>query len=175
MEKQQRKIIRLQRFDYSSNGCYYVTICTRESSHLFGEIVGADDPVRPDVNVARMNLSQVGQIVYDCWYKINDIYPNVRTDAFCVMPNHIHGIIVISNPTKTDGFITGGQGRPPLQKIMQGYKSVTTRLCFDLGYHHIWQRSYYDHIIRNSNSYDEIRRYILTNPQNWAKDELYDT
>lgn len=113
-----RKNIRLKDFDYSQAGYYFITICTKERKKLFGEIVGADDSVSPS---PVMKPNEIGNIAYDCWNKINDIYDNVTTDAFCLMPNHIHGIIAISS---------GGQSRPPLPKIIQGYKSVSTRMCF---------------------------------------------
>ena len=100
----------------------------------------------------------------ECWNRINDIYDNVKTDAFCLMPNHIHGIIVIAE---------GGQGRPPLPKIIQGFKSVTTRMCFKYDLKTIWQRNYYEHIIRSEQEYQEICKYIDNNPMTWAEDKYY--
>lgn len=157
----QRKIIRLKDYDYSQAGYYFITICSKDRLRLFGEIVGADDPVclQPV-----MKENEIGKIAYECWNKINDIYDNVRTDAFCLMPNHIHGIIVISED---------GQGRPPLPKIIQGYKSVTTRMCFKYNIETIWQRNYYDHIIRNEQEYQEIWQYIESNPLKWEEDKCF--
>jgi len=180
-ELRTRKNIRLKNYDYSQNGAYFVTICTYNREPLLGRIVGADDPVRPFA----FEESETGRIVSDCWNKINAFYENIRTDKFVVMPNHIHGIIFIDN---MDVFIgntdkkrrglsdgeyrenTGGQSRPPLQKIIQGYKSVTTRMCFQMGCQKIWQRSYYDHIIRNESEYQKIWEYITANPLNWKYD-----
>ena len=88
-----RKDIRLKDYDYSQAGYYFITICAMDRQKLFGEIVGADDPVCPQ---PVMKANEIGKIACQCWNKINDIYDNVRTDAFCLMPNHIHGIIVIS-------------------------------------------------------------------------------
>jgi REP element-mobilizing transposase RayT len=157
-----RKRLRLQGYDYSRNGAYFVTICTIDRLPLLGDVVvGADDPVRPYVE-----LTEIGKIISDCWDKIDFIYENVRTNAFCIMPNHIHGIIVIDD--------SGGQSRPPLQKIIQGFKSVTTRMCFDMDCHKIWQRSYHDRIIRDQEEYIKIRKYINENPENWLEDCYYE-
>lgn len=92
---------------------------------------------------------------------MNAIYKNIKTKDYIIMPNHIHGIIEIK----------GGQGRPPLPKIIQGFKSVTTRKCFELGFRQIWQRNYYEHIIRNEKEYLLIKQYIINNPMNWKKDK----
>ena len=129
--------------------------------NLFGEIVGADDSVR----LPQMQLSEIGEVVSDCWNKINEIYSHVSADIYCLMPNHIHGIIEIAE--------TGGQGRPPLQKIIQGYKSVTARLCFKYGYKTIWQRSYYEHIIRDEKDLQKISEYIINNPAKWQEDKYF--
>ena len=119
-----------------------------------------------------MQTNQIGEIVCDCWNKINEIYENVKTDVFCLMPNHIHGIIVIG---ETGGHITGtgGQGRPPLHKIIQGFKSVSTRMCFKYQYTIIWQRGYHEHIIRNEHELQEIREYIINNPVKWQEDKYF--
>ncbi len=162
MEKlPQRKNVRLKEYDYSQAGYYFITICTHNKMGIFGEIVGADNHV---CQQAVMKANRIGRIVYECWNRMNDIYDNVKTDAFCLMPNHIHGIVVISE---------GGQSRPPLPKIIQGYKSVTTRMCFKYNLKTIWQRNYYEHIIRSELEYQEICKYIENNPLNWAADKYY--
>ena len=155
-----RKTARLCGYDYSQAGYYFVTICTKDKHEILGHIVGADDSVRPSVV-----KSQIGIIVENSWHEINRVYENVKAVKFCVMPNHIHGIIVIEN--------TGGQSRPPLQKVIQGYKSVTTRMCFTMGCRQIWQRSYNDHVIRNESEYLKICQYIDKNPAQWEKDRYY--
>ncbi|WP_089284576.1 transposase [Anaerovirgula multivorans] len=157
----QRKNIRLKNYDYSQAGYYFITICTKGRQNLFGEIVEADDPVCPK---QVMKANKIGKIVCACWNKINDIYDNVRTDSFCLMPNHIHGIVVISE---------GGQSRPPLPKIIQGYKSVSTRMCFKYNIKTIWQRNYHDRIIRNQQEYLKIYEYMENNPLKWAEDKYY--
>lgn len=157
----QRKNIRLKNYDYSQAGYYFITICTNDKSAMFGEIVEADDTISEPPT---MRANEIGKIVHECWNRINDIYDNVRTDAFCLMPNHIHGIIVISE---------GGQGGPTLSKIIQSYKSVTARMCFKYNIKTIWQRNYYGHIIRNELEYQKIYEYIETNPLKWADDKYY--
>ncbi|MBB6218761.1 REP element-mobilizing transposase RayT [Anaerosolibacter carboniphilus] len=160
-ESPKRKSIRLKDYDYGQAGYYFVTVCTVNRNSLFGKIVGVDDPVHPPL----MQKNQIGEIVFECWNRINRIYPNVVTDEFCLMPNHIHGIVLISEMV--------GQGRPTLQKIMQGFKSVTTRMCFKYGYRNIWQKSYYEHVIRNEQELNEIREYIINNPIKWREDKYF--
>ena len=78
-----------------------MTVCAHNRHHLFGRIVGADDPVRPRM----MEKSEIGEIVTNCWHEIDRIYENIKTDAFCIMPNHIHGIIIIGNESTTGGQV----------------------------------------------------------------------
>jgi len=102
---------------------------------------------------------------------MDDIYETIRAGKFCIMPNHIHGIIFIEQGGHDGG--TGGQSRPPLHKVLQEYKSVTTRMCFQMGCQKIWQRSYHDHIIRNEAEYQHIWRYIDENPARWEEDVYF--
>lgn len=156
-----RKNIRLKSYDYSNTGYYFVTICTKNKQKLFGEIIRTDDPVCPST---AMQANSIGKIVKECWYKINDICDHIKTDAFCLMPNHIHGIIMI---------LTGGQSRPPLPKIIQGFKSVSTRMCFSYNLKIIWQRGYYDRVIRNEREYLKACEYIENNSLKWVEDKYY--
>ena len=130
-EYRTKKTIRLKNYDYSKVGAYFITVCTYNREHLFGHItVGADAPVRPSIAPAhpcvdthvhphiatpaptpKMVKSEIGQIINDCWDNINHVHENVRTDMFCIMPNHIHGIIIIGDTggqveTGTDGLKT---------------------------------------------------------------------
>lgn len=163
MELPNRKPLRLHDFDYSQNGSYFITICAYEKSPIFGKLVGADDPVRP----FQVRFTEVGQIVADTWQQMDHVWAGVTAEQFVVMPNHFHGVLRI------DGAEAGGQGRPPLQKLVQGFKSVTTRRCFPLGYRQIWQRSFHDHVIRNEADYLRILQYIDQNPARWAEDTYY--
>jgi len=157
----QRKNIRLKNYDYSTPGYYFITICTKDRMGLFGDIVIEQDA--PTLS-GKMDISDVGKIVCECWIKINELYDNVTTDLFCIMPNHIHGIIIIS---ETDGE------SPTLAKIIQGFKSVTSRMCFKYNYKTIWQANYYEHIIRNQEEYEKICEYIQTNAMKWEEDKYY--
>lgn len=186
MEQPKRKSIRLKDYDYSNNGAYFITICTKDRRPVLSQIVAADDPVRRN----EIHLSEIGNIVLDCWCKIDHIYTGVRADKLIIMPNHIHGIITIYNSeseekdtslfllqrgSQNEETIKGGQSRPPLQKIIQGFKSVSTRRCYPLGYNALWQKSFYDHIIRDENEYTEIWEYIDSNMQKWREDKYYST
>lgn len=157
----ERKLLRLKDYDYSQPGYYFVTICSNDKSNLFGEIVGADDAAHTPV----MQANHIGKIVYKCWDKINEIYEHVKTDEFCLMPNHFHGIIVI-NENSVQSYL-------PLQKIIQGFKSVTTRSCYQFQHPVIWQRGYYEHIIRNEQDLLTIKEYIVNNPAKWQEDQYH--
>ena len=159
----QRKQLRLRNYDYAQAGYYFVTLCAKDKVNLFGKIIAGDaeEPVLPN----KMQENHIGKIVIECWNRINEIYDNVKTDAFCLMPNHMHGIIVITE--------TGGQGRPPLRKIIQRFKSVTSRMCFRYKYTTIWQRNYYEHVICNEHELQKTREYIIGNPAKWHEDKYY--
>ena len=159
MEYPKRKPTRLKDYDYSKAGVYFITICTKDREHNLSEIicVGSDASVRPTVK-----LTKIGQIVDECWDNINELYDDVKTGKYVIMPDHFHGIITIGS--KKD---TGGQGRPPLHKIIQGFKSITTRRCFEYGHKQLWQSSFYDHIIRDEEDYHARWHYIENNPVKW--------
>ena len=157
-----RRQLRLKDYDYSQPGYYFITICAEGKTKYFWlELKGVDDPAHP----FQMQSNKIGDIVCECWNKINELYDGIKTDSFCLMPNHIHGIIVIEN--------AGGQGRPPLQKIIQGFKSVTTRMCFKYNFQTIWQRGYYEHIIRAEEESYKIKEYIENNALKWQDDKYY--
>ena len=158
----QRKNTRLKNYDYSKPGYYFITICTKDRMGIFGDIVF--EPAASNLS-GKMDLSDIGCIICECWLEINELYENVTTDAFCIMPNHIHGIIVISE--------TDSDSPPSLAKIIQGFKSVTSRICYKYNYKTIWQANYYEHIIRNQEEYEKICEYIQTNPLKWEEDMYY--
>lgn len=153
-----RRSIRLKEYDYSSEGLYFVTLCSYEHKCIFGEII--------DDNII---LSNCGNVIEKEWKSLPQHFPNIVCHEYMIMPNHMHGIIQI------EGCIQGGP-TPPLRKITLGnilafYKYRTTRLL-DLGMP-LWQRNYYEHIIRNQQSYEEIAAYIVENPVHWKQDKLY--
>lgn len=177
-----RKRIRLSEYDYSSEGMYFVTACTEGKRRILSElptvgaddsvrpyplsgaVVGADDSVRPTVQTI---LSPVGKIVEECILAIPQHNAGVLLDKYVIMPNHIHLLLCFAGPE-------GGQSRPPLQKIMQSLKSVTARKCWQFGIQKLWQRSFYDHVVRNETDYLRIWQYIDENPLRWSEDIFFE-
>jgi REP element-mobilizing transposase RayT len=169
-----RRSIRLKGYDYSQAGGYYVTIVSLWRECLFGEVVDGG-----------MRVNALGKIVQDCWEEIPVHFPNVVVDMFVVMPNHVHGIIIHE---KEFSVVVGAQHAAPLHAPQQGmtpnvrpgslraivrsFKSaVTRRAGRELNSANIWQRNYYEHIIRDQADYERIAGYILANPVNWNDDE----
>ena len=165
MEKVRRKRIRLPETEYRF-GWFFVTVCTCDRKEILAKIVpdfvGADDSVRP----CGVLLTPLGSIVRECLEGLSDDAAGISVDKYVIMPNHIHVIICIDGEK-------GGQSRPPLQRLMQRFKSITTRRAWDMGYTKLWQRSYYDHAIRNDADYLRTWQYIHDNPARWAEDEYY--
>ena len=219
-----RRSIRLRGYDYSQVGAYFVTVCTQDRTCLFGEVAG---------DQARLN--EVGRFVQAEWDRLTDRFPTIELDTFVVMPNHVHGIVIISfadarsdsgvgaglvpappvstgisgvtepgattrvAPTRPgDDCVAGDGGRKPntgatvdlgvgtglvpapiLGDIVGAFKSLTTDLYIrgvrQSGWpgfrRRLWQRNYYEHIIRSDESLNWTRQYILDNPANWDTDE----
>ena len=167
-----RKFLRMKGYDYAQAGGYFVTIVTQGRECLFGEIVGGE-----------MRLNPFGKIVNEEWLRSAEIRREIELDAFVVMPNHIHGIVFIHNNT------IGATGRSPLpiqnryphgpspkslSSFVAGFKSSVTKrinLLDGAPGAPVWQRNYYEHIIRDQTDYERIFNYIITNPSNWLKDE----
>ena len=174
-----RKSIRLKNYDYSSNGYYFVTICTQNREKLFGEIVGATlcgRPNNPDKLIVKWLL------------ELENKFKGVKIDEYIVMPNHIHFIIKrTGDHTGSTGDHTGSTGdhtgSPLLRDIIGWFKTMTTneyiagvkdgRFMPFKG--RLWQRNYYEHIIRNYDDYINIADYIQNNPLKWEEDKLYIT
>ena len=154
-QRHHRRSIRLLEHDYSSAGVYFFTTCTHQRECCFGEIINN-----------QMALNVAGQIAETEWQELAARFPAALFDAFVVMPNHLHGIIVL-NPSLTDNKA------PSLGQILRVLKSRTTvainRLSERAG-HPLWQRNYYEHIIRNGEVLEKAQRYILLNPERWEKD-----
>ncbi len=157
------KSIRLQNWDYSSNGAYYITICTKNRECLFGNIVAG-----------KMTLNDLGEIVNQCWFDLPNHYGNCKLDEFVIMPDHIHGIIIIDND---HGSIHVEAGLKPastnkrhgLFEIVRGFKTFSSRKINKMQnlFYFQWQRDYFEHIIRNENELNRIRAYIINNPFKW--------
>ncbi len=145
-----RKLPRLRNYDYSTENYYFVTICTADKKHLFWE---------------RGKLSAMGQIAKEELEKIPEHYNTVAIDKYVVMPNHIHAIVVI------DCDIPPG-GLPTLSTVVGSYKSGVSRRIHQVDPTiSVWQKSFYDSIIRNDQMYREIWNYIEGNPMKWEADE----
>ncbi|WJS95767.1 transposase [Flavobacterium johnsoniae] len=175
--------IRAQCWDYGWNGAYFITICTQDRKHYFGEIQNN-----------KMILSHAGIIADLLWHQIPSHHKNVELGDFVVMPNHIHGILIINKPLdnidldfENDGNIvqTGHAlsqhalsprfqniGKNTISSIVGSYKSAVTKHANRLGYPHQWQKLFYDNIIRSNNDYQRISDYIVSNPEKWEKDKF---
>ena len=156
-----RKNIRLKKYDYASNGGYFITICSENKKRIFwDENVGANC-----VRLAVYKLSEYGNIVDREIKSIGGIYGSIiRIDKYVIMPNHIHMILII------DDFNNGRtQFAPTVSRIIKQFKGAVTKKIGKS----IWQRSFYEHIIRNEVEYAEIWNYIDSNPHKWVEDEYY--
>jgi len=167
-QRHHRRSIRLRGYDYSRPGAYFITICTQDRACLFGEIVDG-----------KIRMNDAGKIVHDEWLRTADIRPNVELDAFVVMPNHLHGIIVL-HPDRRGTLQRAPTveqfGKPTsntIPTIVRLFKSaVTKRINEHRGTPgaRVWQRNYYEHIIRNEKSLNNIHEYIANNPMKWKWD-----
>ena len=163
-KKHHRRSIRLKGYDYSSEGAYYVTIVTYQRDCLFGEIMNKE-----------MILNEFGKIADECWRGIPEHFTFVELGAYVVMPNHVHGIIIIRRGTiyrapTVEQFQKPVAGSIPT--IIRTYKAAVTRR---IGREHnatgIWQRNYYEHIIRNEKDLQNKSDYINANPSLWDEDD----
>jgi putative transposase len=176
---------RLASWDYSHNGAYFITICTANREHYFGKIING-----------QQQLSPQGKIANEYWSQIPDHFQFVLLDAFVVMPNHIHGIIVINKPgneTNSFGVETGhalslqsstknpeqyhprfrNPGKNSISSIVGSFKSAVTRYCNENNLSFGWQARFHDHIIRDNDEFNRIRNYIISNPMNWENDKFF--
>lgn len=165
-----RKSLRLQGYDYTQSGAYFVTICAHHRLHLFGEIQNGE-----------MLLSSMGNIVYEQWCQTGILRDYVELDMFVIMPNHVHGIIMILNTEMESDNLADREFSRPIAKslstIIGAFKASVTRHVNRLPNtpdHPIWQRNFHDHIIRNSDDLDRLREYVLYNPARWKIDTFYD-
>jgi putative transposase len=164
-EKHHRRSIRLQEFDYKQAGAYFVTICTQNRECFFG--VAADGEIQ---------LNDAGRLVQASWRELASRFADVSLDAFVVMPNHIHGIVVlgaqiIASPAAQDKNQGVMNHAPTLGEIVRAYKaSSTRRIRSTANANFAWQRNYYEHVIRDEESLNRIRQYILDHPVRWDID-----
>lgn len=160
-----RKSIRLRGYDYSQPGAYFITICTHNRRPLFGNIVDGN-----------MMLNEAGVMVEQHWHDLANRFTAIRLGPYVTMPNHIHGVVEIVGAPLVGALHT--MGAPTVGDIVGAYKSLTTNAYIrgvnDAGWlsfnGRLWQRNYYEHIIRNEQAYSNIVEYIRTNPQKWQDD-----
>ena len=212
-----RRSVRLPDYDYSSPGAYFVTICTAKRKSIFGEIIGNE-----------LKINEMGNIAYNCWLNITDHFLNTELDEFIIMPNHIHGIIMIkprrgmastcpsqentpdprrgmastcpsqeNTPDPRRGMASTCPSGSPVSKglpvsnpygrkfgkpqtgslgiIIANFKSIVTKRIWELTASKtpIWQRNFYEHIIRSERDLNAIREYIRDNQAKWEKDEYH--
>ena len=155
----QRSQNRLEGYDYTQSNYYYVTVCTDNRQEWFGKIENNE-----------MILNYHGEIVKEQWQWLAKQYSYVELDGYIVMPNHVHGILIIIRADNTD------RSRPvptkSLSSLIGAFKTTSSKLIHQNGLSDfVWQRSFYDHVIRNDRSLDKIREYIVNNPINWTEDE----
>lgn len=182
-----RRSIRLQGYDYSQEGVYFVTICTQKGGWLFGTIVDGN-----------MRLNNGGTIAQACWVKVPAHFSHIALDVFVVMPNHVHGILSIADradrnvgagslrPCALDGASSGvqietkGAETAPLQRkptLGQTVAYFTYESAKRINAARgtpgapVWQRNYYEHVVRNAETLTHIREYMLNNPLHWALDQ----
>jgi REP element-mobilizing transposase RayT len=189
-----RRSIRLKEYDYSQSSGYFITIVTQGRECLFGEVVEEE-----------MKLNTAGETIKRQWEELPQRFPRACLDVFIVMPNHFHGIIVLTesvgatlvvahevaqetaqkeemenlNPEEAIQIRAGTSPAPTIGDIVGAFKSITTNAYIrgvnNLGWTpfmgKLWQRNYYEHIIRSPDDYDRIRNYIELNPSQWAADD----
>ena len=157
-----RKLPRLKDYDYATPGAYFITICAYEKRCIFGRIIRAVDGID-----AHMQYSPIGEIARECLLDIAPHYDNIKVDNWVIMPNHVHILIQISermNPFPTI--------RCDIPNVIGKYKAAVTRKVGKelLPSGRLWQASFYDHIIRNQEDYQNIWQYITGNPSKWLDD-----
>jgi putative transposase len=177
-------------WDYRNDAAYFVTICTAGREHYFGEIVETAPK-------QKMQLSEIGQIAHQHWMEIPEHFPFIKLDAFVVMPNHVHGILVIdhsiestpvmmlpgsvetlhatslqtpsSQPIKNEEMAAISPKPGSLSSVIRSYKSSVSKQAREIHADFAWQTRFHDHIIRDVESWRKIQEYILTNPTRWDK------
>ncbi|MBC6109577.1 transposase [Pedobacter fastidiosus] len=184
-----RRSIRLKDYDYSKTGAYFITICCEDRLHRFGKVSGNE-----------MILNKLGVIAYNEWINLSERFVNFELDVFQIMPNHMHGIIVLSDVGATlavaqeenenkDLIISDSSNQkldratarvaPTIADIVGAYKSIVSNECLKIyksqnkSMGKLWQRNYYEHIMRDENAYYNISNYIINNPKKWDEDKFH--
>ena len=164
-----RKHPRLDNYDYSSAGAYFITICTQNRRCALSRIVGRGLAPAEEYtsNEYQIKYTKYGQIAEQQLLSLESRYPYMKIGQYVIMPNHIHIIMILQEDA-------GASPRPTIMDIVCAYKSLTTRECRKNGFQEkLFQTSFFEHIIRNRQDYEEHMKYIYENPMRWYYDELY--
>jgi putative transposase len=166
-EKHHRRSIRLKGYNYASPGAYFVTICVQERECVLGDVVNGE-----------MVLNDLGEVVGESWSWLAEQYPYVTLDEWVVMPNHLHGIIIMTDDAGRGASrrappSTVPTKRKPLGQLVGAFKTVSTKRINQI--HNtvgasFWQRGFYEHIVRSERGLDAIRQYVIDNPLKWESD-----
>ncbi|MDD2797573.1 MAG: transposase [Bacteroidales bacterium] len=155
-----RRTIRMKGYDYSQTGLYFITLCTENRAHLFGEIING-----------KMVLNDAGHVAMQCWAQIPDHFTNAILHEYVVMPNHVHGIVEFVGANHYSPL--RGTSRT-IGSVVRGFKiGVTKWMRQNTSINDVWQRNYYEHIIRDESSHLRIADYIISNPTKWVEDKFY--
>jgi putative transposase len=157
-----RHSVRLKEYDYSQAGAYFVTLCAQKRKPIFGNIIDGT-----------MQMNGTGLIIAAAWRWVSEQYPYVKLDTWVVMPNHFHGIVSLLDDRR-GGSRTAPTKRKPLGRLIGAFKTVSTKRINELRRtpgQSVWQRNYYEHVIRNEIDLEETREYIQNNPLKWLEDE----
>ncbi len=163
-----RRSIHLPEYDYTIPGAYFVTLCTQDRRPIFGDVMDGC-----------MRLNEAGRMVQAVWEELPARYSCVRTDAFIIMPNHVHGIIVLADgPVVSPGHVGEGLKPSPTQRhglpeIVRAFKTFSARSVNAIRRspgRPVWQRGYYERVVRRCEDINRIRAYILDNPRRWELD-----
>lgn len=171
-DRHHRRSVRLKYYNYAQAGAYFVTVCTHERECVFGNVVDGE-----------MRLNEYGKTTTVCWEEIPNHFAGVELDAFVVMPNHVHGVVVIANdrqqPPNSRATHASplrkprGPQRKSIGAIIGAFKSASTKRVNEMRQApgmFLWQRDYYEHVIRDENEWNRVREYIAANPARWAED-----
>ena len=162
---QSRKPNRLNGYDYSQNGVYFLTLCSKDKQCIFGRVVG--DGV---LDVPQMILSDYGKVVEKHIVEISKAYEHILIDNYVIMPNHIHLLVMIySDERVLNETLSGSPQNAEIPKLISTLKRFVNG---DIG-ENVWQRSYHDHIVRNEPAYNSIWEYIEYNASKWKEDCFY--
>ena len=160
MDLPKRKQTRLQNYDYSESGAYFITVCTEERKSILSNINVGANSVRPQ----DISLTKYGEIVKSAIESIPEYYPAVSVDKYVIMPNHVHLLLQIHSEVNGRTVFA-----PTIDRVIKQTKGVITkRIGFS-----IWQKSFHDHVIRDRDDYLQIWNYIDTNPAKWQEDKYY--